>query len=103
MNPVEWSSATVAWNNLPYAGTFGQPSTNCLDNQPIDVYSIGLNQTDVHTFESYFGSLLAFYEANPGYDGISVVERYGEKVAVEVPPNERGVYPWRDIKTHLYV
>ena len=93
---------SVPWPELDSVTSFGLATkASCTHGVYNNVYSIGLGQTDVPTFESFFSDLAAFSAAHPAYDGVLAVQRYNNTVSSSIPANET-VYPWRNIKMQLY-
>ncbi|KAF6222868.1 hypothetical protein HO133_000919 [Letharia lupina] len=99
LNPLRYQNLTVGWNNLTNVAGFGHASGVCARGDYTTHYSLGANRTDVATFSAFFDNFTAFSAANPWFDGSFALERYNTKAALAVPESERGVYPWRDIKT----
>jgi hypothetical protein len=100
-SPVLTDLNYVTWPELGPSQFFGDDPSECADNQYINFYSIGLGQTDVATFEEFFGEFIAFCEANEAYDGTWTTQRYGIQNTISASRGET-LYPWRDIKMQVY-
>jgi hypothetical protein len=74
----------------------------CTNGRHQRIHTIGLNRTDVDTFEDVFAEMDVFYKANPEYNGRVIFQRYSNEVALQTPVSATS-YPWRDIKTYLLV
>lgn len=88
--------------------TYTQPElysaidSTCASGAFISGSTLGLGQIDPPTLQEVFADMVAFYEANPGYLGVSLFQRYSNTVTRQTPSSET-VFPWRDIKTFWYV
>ena len=74
----------------------------CTNGRHQRIHTIGLNRTDVDTFEDVFSEMDVFYKANPEYNGRVIFQRYSNEVALQKPVSATS-FPWRDIKTYLLV
>lgn len=92
----------VPWNKLYAALFYGTDVTSCLNNQHVNSGGQGLRQTDVATYESFFADLTDFYRQNPEIGGAFIASRFPNQAVLAIP-DEETAYPYRDIKTHLYV
>ena len=102
LNPIRSNVTMVAWNRISNALYFGAPSTACLENLYLNVAGQGLRQTDVATYESFLADFTNFYRQHPEIRGSFVSQRFPNQAVLRVPDDETA-YPYRDIKTHLYV
>lgn len=96
LNPAVSEIANITWPELQEGSSAG-----CTPGVFENVYTIGLGQTDVPTFESVFSDLAVFSAAHPTYNGVLAFQRYSNVVSSSMPENET-VYPWRNIKTQGY-
>ena len=103
MNPTTWRNISVGWNLLTYDQVFGQGEAACVRGVYVNHYNIGTSYTNVATYTDAYNKHAAFVEANTWFSGQLTFQRYGAKTALSVPENKRGVYPWRNIKTLVYV
>jgi len=105
LNPSMWRNLSVPWPQLATTAGFGNAAKSACGAKRtyISDFSIGVNTTDQSTYTSYFNDLVEFSKANPWYRGSFVLQRYGTQGPLAVPQNERGVYPWREVKTQMYV
>lgn len=102
LNATISDMVSVPWPELQGFGNFGQNTKGgCTDGVYDNVYSLGLGQTDVLTFESFFNDLAVFSAAHPAYNGVFAIQRYSNTVSSSVPKKET-VYPWRNIKMQGY-
>ncbi|KAL5333393.1 FAD-binding domain-containing protein [Aspergillus crustosus] len=90
----------VTWPEVGQKQFFGNNPSACQDNLYINWYGLGLGQTDVPTFEGFFGELVAFLGEHEAYAGSFSVQRYTSKNTVSGPSKDT-VFPWRDTKTQL--
>ena len=90
------------WNKLYAALFFGVDSTACKDNQYLSAAGQGLKQTDVAAYETFFGDMTNFLRQHKEIAGSFVATRFPNQAVLAVPDDETA-YPYRDIKTHLYV
>ncbi|PYH98414.1 FAD binding domain protein [Aspergillus ellipticus CBS 707.79] len=96
-------TVTVPWNallNTTFFGLAAQEGGACTKNQGVNIYSIGLNRTEVPAFETYMEQLLQFYRQHPTYDGRFLVQRYPTQAVLATPDGETA-YPHREIKMHI--
>ncbi|GLA17557.1 hypothetical protein AnigIFM62618_004699 [Aspergillus niger] len=103
LTPIMSRSVTVPWNALldtTFFGLAAQEGGACAKNQAVNIYSIGLNHTDVPAWESYMEQLLQFYHQNPTYDGRFLVQRYSTQGALSTLDSDTA-YPHRQIKMHI--
>jgi fumiquinazoline A oxidase len=94
---------TVPWNALLNTTFFGLAHSEggaCIKNQYVNIYSIGLNRTDVRTWESYFQQLIDFYQRYPTYDGRFLVQRYPTQGVLAIP-DFTTAYPYREAKIQM--
>ncbi|AEO68595.1 uncharacterized protein THITE_2055098 [Thermothielavioides terrestris NRRL 8126] len=92
-------STTIVNTTAP--GVYTMLSQGVCDNGNYqNEYTVGLQHTDVATMEDVFADMVAFYEANPEYNGKVIYQRYSNEVALQTPV-AKTAYPWRDIKTYL--
>ncbi|KAL9639610.1 MAG: hypothetical protein Q9204_001020 [Flavoplaca sp. TL-2023a] len=68
--------------------SFGQDNGACTPNQHINIYSMALKQVHTPTFESFFASLVDFWEAYPGFQGRWLLQRYATTGPLAVPDAE---------------
>ena len=102
LKTLQVNISMVPWNKLYTAVFFGTDVTSCLSNHHLNSAGQGLKQTDVATFESFFTDFTDFYRQHLEINGAFVATRYPNQAVLAVP-DEETAYPYRDIKTHLYV
>ena len=102
LKPQVTNITMVPWNLLYASLFFGTDSTSCEDNLHLNSAGQGLRQTDVATWETFFADLTDFLRRHPEIDGSCVASRFPNQAVLAVP-DEDTAYPYRDIKTHLYV
>ena len=100
LDPVLTRTKTVPWNHLIENCYFGIDNTACKTGNYINMFSVGIKQTDTQTFESYFEDLTAFSRRNPGINSHLVIHRFPTQAVQAVADNETA-YPHRDIKMHV--
>ena len=81
---------------------FGQDNGACTPNQHINIFTVGLKQTHLPTFESFFADITDFWEANPDYQGRWLMQRYSTAALQEVPDDETA-FALRDVKMYMFV
>ncbi len=100
--PIKTNLTMVPWNKLYAALIFGEDATACEENQYLNSAGQGLKQTDVATWETFFGAMTDFLRQYKEISGSLVATRFPNQAVLAVP-DEETAYPNRDIKTHLYV
>ncbi|KAK3324866.1 hypothetical protein B0H66DRAFT_472065 [Apodospora peruviana] len=98
LNPVFYRTITVPWNGWSTVAGFGNAIRACDRGDWTNHYSVGVKQTDVATFTSFFNDITQFTAARPWYNPEIAFQRYNSKVTMAVPKAKQGVYPWRDIR-----
>ncbi|KAJ5272902.1 hypothetical protein N7478_008027 [Penicillium angulare] len=91
--------ATTSSSYLPQTDLYYQSETAgvCDRGNIISANTLGFNQTDVSSYEAHFADLVAFYKANPSFEGESVFQYYSNDVTRQTPQSETA-FPWRDIQ-----
>ena len=79
---------------------FGQDNGACTPNQHINIFTVGLKQTHLPTFESFYANLTDFWIANPGYQGRWLMQRYPTQ-ALQAVPDEATAYAYRDVQMYM--
>ena len=102
LGPTVTNMTMVPWNKLYAALFFGADGTACEDNQYLSSAGQGLRRTDVATWETFFGAMTDFLRQYKEITGAFVASRFPNQAVLAVP-DEETAYPYRDIKTHLYV
>ncbi|KAI1098220.1 hypothetical protein F4804DRAFT_325398 [Jackrogersella minutella] len=97
--PLSTSRNEVSWPQFFSALSIAD-TTECVPGQYSNGYAIGLKQTDVPSFVSYFNKLADFSVKYPEFNGSFTIDRYPNAVALSVPDYQTA-YPHREIKTHL--
>jgi len=92
----------VAWPNLTASLAFGLDSSSCTTDQYLNVWGLGVYDTDVDTYTTFFNEFAEFSAAHPTYSGSFVIDRYGSQKVASIPENNTA-YPYRTIKSHMYV
>jgi hypothetical protein len=103
LEPTRFLNVTVPWNELQHVFSYGAWQNVCRRGDRVNSYTVGLNTTDVEMLTTAFRDLVAFSEKKTDFRGQFVIQRYSSDVAMSVPEEKRGVYPWRDINAHVYV
>ncbi|KUI53500.1 hypothetical protein VP1G_01039 [Cytospora mali] len=102
--PVATDQNIVPWTSLQDVAYFGLgatlAATSCGHGIYTNSYGLGLKQSDVATFTSYFNDATQFWTDNPEITGSLVVQRYPNTVTLSVP-DDFTAYPHRQIKTQL--
>lgn len=75
-------------------------ATSCGHGLYTNSYGLGLKQTDVAAFISYFNDATKFWTDNPEISGSLLLQRYPNTVTLSVPDGLTA-YPHRQIKTQL--
>lgn len=101
IGPIATDYEYLTWPELGPSQFFASDVTMCEDDLFINMYGMGLAQTYIPTFESFFADLTSFYEAHESYEGTWTIQRYGIQNTMAVPESETA-YPWRNIKMQLY-
>jgi len=107
-NPLLSKVSMVPWSGLNRATFFGHGDSGVCqgpgaDNLPLNMYGLGLKQTDPATFSAYYASLADFYRANPPLQSImTLVQRFPTQAVLAVPDDSTS-YGNRAISTHLCV
>ena len=100
LEPVRWHNESLGWNVMTQAAGFGQTFAKaCVKGKYTSHYTVGLNQTDVKTWDDIFSRFVSFSRTRPWFHGSIILQRYNAKVTQQVPEEDRGAYPWRDIGT----
>lgn len=73
--------------NAAFFNSFGQDNGACTPNQHINIYTVALKQIHTPTFESFFVELVKFWEANPGFQGRWLMQRYANNGLLRVKPS----------------
>lgn len=102
LNPVQSSIAMVPWTEVISTSYFGFDSRACAPGQHVNVYSMGLKQTEVSTFETFLANLLDFSNQQQDIHAVFVIHRWPTQAVLEVPDRETA-YPHRQLKMHVYV
>ena len=102
LEPTTINMTMVPWNELYAALFFGADASACEDRQYLNSAGQGLRQTDVATWEVFFGAMTDFLRQYKEITGAFVASRFPNQAVLAVP-DEETAYPYRDIKTHLYV
>ncbi|KAH8799826.1 hypothetical protein F5884DRAFT_848014 [Xylogone sp. PMI_703] len=100
IGPFMTSNLVVPWNELISKSFFGLDSTACQTGQYINMYSIGLKETEATTFESYFNSLWEFSRQHPDIHSVFVTHRFPTQ-AVQAIPDGETAFPHRQVKMHV--
>lgn len=107
-NPLVTQVTMVPWAGINRAAFFGRADSSVCqgpgaDNLPLNMYGLGLKQTDPATFSAYYAQLADFYRANPPLQSImTLVQRFPTQAVLAVPDDSTS-YGNRAISTHLYV
>ncbi|OJZ83169.1 hypothetical protein ASPFODRAFT_221177 [Aspergillus luchuensis CBS 106.47] len=86
--------------DITFFGLAAQAGETCAKTQGVNIYSIGLNQTEVPVWESFMEQLLHFHRKNPTYDGRFLVQRCPIQEPLVTPKSDTA-YPHRQIKMHI--
>ena len=81
---------------------FGADNGACTPNQHINIYTVGLKQMHVPTFEAVFSNMTDFWYEYPDYQGRLLLQRYSNE-AVQAVPAHSTAYGQRDIKTYVNI
>lgn len=102
LGPTTSSVQEVPWTEIASVAFFGAnaPGDCTAHGVYANDYTIGLAQTDVSTFVSFFNDLTTFWQAHPDYSGFLVAERMSTAFLQSIPV-ESTSYGHRDIKTHI--
>ncbi|PYH88739.1 FAD-binding domain-containing protein [Aspergillus ellipticus CBS 707.79] len=102
LNATETDLVMVAWPDLIDSMAFGADASACTTGSYLNVWGLGLAETNVDTYTTFFTELEAFAQAHPDYTGIFVVDRYSSEAAAAVPANSTSYgYGYRKINSHL--
>ncbi|KAI9872699.1 MAG: hypothetical protein M1830_001294, partial [Pleopsidium flavum] len=105
-NPLLTNVSMVPYSGLNRATFFGHGDSGVCqgagaENLPLNLYGLGLKQTDPATFSAYYAQLADFYRANPPLQAImTLIQRFGTQAVLAVPDNSTS-YGNRAISTHL--
>ncbi|KAL1881221.1 hypothetical protein Daus18300_001072 [Diaporthe australafricana] len=88
------------WSDVALFGLAAADTSSCTPGQHSNGYGVGIKQTDVATFVSFFNSLAQFWVDHPSLSGTVVVERLPNRVVASVPDSSTA-YGHRGIKTHI--
>ncbi|KAE8146566.1 hypothetical protein BDV25DRAFT_169796 [Aspergillus avenaceus] len=105
LNPTMSNISTVTSRQLmdaAFFSFFGGNNGACVPNQHINIYTVGLSQIHVPTFESFFADIDEFWRAYPDYQGRLLLQRYANN-AVTAVPDEESAYAHRAIKTYMNI
>ncbi|KAL3429585.1 hypothetical protein BDV09DRAFT_180144 [Aspergillus tetrazonus] len=105
LNPVMSNISTVTSRQLmdaAFFSFFGGNNGACIPNQHINIYTVGLKEIHVPTFESFFGDLDGFWREYPDYQGRLLLQRYANDAVLEVDDGD-AAYAHRDIKTFMNI
>ena len=98
LNPPTWRNLTIPWPQLDLVASFGNGARACTRGLYYHQHHIGTRVTDVPTFTSVYNQWTDFVGARPWFNGAMVIQRYGAETGLAVPEEDRGAYPWRDIR-----
>ena len=103
LNATETNLMMVAWPNVTSSMAFGADGDACTTGSYLNTWGLGLAETNIDTYTTFFNELQAFSQAHPDYSGIFVVDRYSSAAAAAVPANSTSYgYGYRNINSHLY-
>ncbi|KAL2871245.1 FAD-binding oxidoreductase [Aspergillus lucknowensis] len=105
LNPTMSNISTVTSRQLmdaAFFSFFGGNNGACIPNQHINIYTVGLKQTPVPTFESFFNDLDGFWREYPDYQGRLLLQRYANDAVTDVP-DEDAAYAQRQVKTFMNI
>ncbi|CAG8961606.1 hypothetical protein HYFRA_00006142 [Hymenoscyphus fraxineus] len=101
---LNWSRSkisSVRWPELSDAAQFGQEGkASCITGNHVNIYTVGLRQTDTETLQTVFEKLVALAKSHASFNGRFGMQRYSN-VATMATPQHETVYPWREIKTQV--
>jgi len=83
-----------------FFNSFGQDNGACTPNQHINIYTMALKQIHTPTFQSFFAELVNFWEANPGFQGRWLMQRYANDGPLRVGDSATA-YGNRDAKLFM--
>ena len=95
IGPAVQNISMVPWNRELDAAFFNVQNGACIRRSRVNIYSLGIRETDVATWESHFNDLAGFYVRYPEYQGRLLVQRYSNQAALAVP-DDRTAYAYRD-------
>ncbi|GLA17566.1 hypothetical protein AnigIFM62618_004708 [Aspergillus niger] len=102
LNATETNLMMVAWPNVTSSMAFGADGDACTTGSYLNTWGLGLAETNIDTYTTFFNELQAFSQAHPDYSGIFVVDRYSSAAAAAVPANSTSYgYGYRNINSHL--
>lgn len=73
---------------------------SCDPNQHINIHSLATRRTDPKALSSAFGEFAKFWQANPGYQGRLLIQRFANDAVLAVDTRTTA-YPWRDAVSHM--
>ncbi|KAJ5826944.1 hypothetical protein N7447_003707 [Penicillium robsamsonii] len=88
---------SVAYLSQPDVYYQSQTAGVCDRGKIVSAHTLGFNHTDVASYETHFADLMAFYKANPAFEGESIFQYYSNKVTLQTPASETA-FPWRDVQ-----
>ncbi|KAK8023539.1 hypothetical protein PG993_011605 [Apiospora rasikravindrae] len=98
--PIHWRNETLGWNGMTQAAGFGQTFAKaCVRGRYTSHFTAGIKQTDPDTWASVLANFTNWSAARPWFKGSIILQRYNAKVTQQLPVEDRGAYPWRDIGT----
>lgn len=92
----------VQWPEVIPKAYFGLDGGACADRRYINAYTTGLKQTDVATLETFLADLLAFSSRYLDIRNNFVIHRWPQQAVLAVQDGAT-VYPYRDLKMHMYL
>lgn len=99
LDPIRWQNLSVPWDQLTTVAGFGHMAAGCNTPTYTNHYHVGVKATDVDTMASTYDELANYAASRPWYRPLFAFQRYNSKASVALPEAQRGVYPWRDIRT----
>ncbi|KAM0810175.1 putative FAD-binding PCMH-type domain-containing protein [Seiridium cardinale] len=99
VGPLLWQNESVGWNVVTNIAGFGNAKNACIRGSYNNHFMVGVKQTDVAAYTSFFNDFAAWNLNRPWFGGSLVFQRYNAAAAQALPESERGAYPWRDIGT----
>ncbi|GLA24796.1 hypothetical protein AnigIFM63326_001079 [Aspergillus niger] len=102
VNAIYYGPKRGAWPNVTSSMAFGADGDACTTGSYLNTWGLGLAETNIDTYTTFFNELQAFSQAHPDYSGIFVVDRYSSAAAAAVPANSTSYgYGYRNINSHL--
>lgn len=83
-----------------FFNSFGKDNGACTPNQHINIYTMALKQIHTLTFQSFFAELVNFWEANHGFQGRWLMQRYANDGPLREEPSTTA-YGNRDAKLFM--